>query len=108
SFDGSVKDGSGWGRHLDARDIEFDQDRFGSRGAVRLNGITSSLLMVNPILDLAKDFTISMWASFDDVHLQYQGLFNSIVHNGVYIVFNHPPANGKLRFQLGYGGWIIE
>jgi hypothetical protein len=108
-FDNNLNDQSGSGLNMESRDIEFDQDRFGLPGAVRLNGGTSSIIQQNRVLNLGEDYTVSLWASFDNVALEYQGLFNSIPHPGLYMVYNHPPSTRRLRFQLGGGGgWIID
>ncbi len=108
-FDNTVLDDAGHKLDLHDHDIAFDRDRFGeAETCVRLNGSTSMLLQERPFMDLAGDFAVSLWASFDDVALTHQGLFNSVPHNGVYFVYNHPPSNNRFRFQVGRGGWSIE
>ena len=84
-------------------------DRHGSVGsAYGFDGLNSTIAQPESVLNIGQtDYSISFGFKTDDVEKEHQGLINTIPHNGLYVVFNHPPFTGVLSFRVGNGdGWI--
>ena len=71
-------------------------DRHGSVGsAYGFDGLNSTIAQPESVLNIGQtDYSISFGFKTDDVEKAHQGLINTIPHNGLYVVFNHPPFTG--------------
>ncbi len=109
-FNGNANDESGRGLHCDSTNVQPAMNRFGNlSGALQLDGDNSVIIQPTPAFNVGQtQYTVTLWMATDDASKLYQGLFNTIPHNGMLLVLNHPPTIGRVASIIGPGssGWI--
>ena len=109
-FNGNANDESGNGTHGTVSGVALGADRFGNaNGAFIFNGINccgtpdavQEVAITNSLLNLASDFTISIWMNSSNVSKYQQCLFNSINHTGFAVELNNEHVPSRLTYGAG-------
>jgi hypothetical protein len=108
-FNGSAREVLTAAPEPTSKNISPTTDRGGTASsAFAFNGTDSSIYQPEPIFNIGDaNYTISFWFKIANLEAEYQALINTVPHNGVYIVYNHPPALDAISFRIGDGNsWI--
>ncbi len=109
-FNGNANDESGNGNHGTVNGVTLAADRFGNANrSFMFNGINccgtpdaiQEVAITNSLLNLASDFTISIWMNSSNVSKYQQCLFNSINHTGFAVELNNEHVPSRLTYGAG-------
>jgi hypothetical protein len=102
-FTGNANDISGNGYNGIASGVNLTTDRFGNaNNAYNFNGTSPSEIVINNnFINLASNFSISIWMKTSDIAKLNQCLFNSINHTGFVVEFNNNNVLNKLMYGVG-------
>lgn len=102
-FTGNANDISGNGYNGIASGVNLTTDRFGNvNNAYNFNGTSPSEIVINNnFINLASNFSISIWMKTSDVAKLNQCLFNSINHTGFVVEFNNNNVLNKMMYGVG-------
>jgi hypothetical protein len=102
-FTGNANDISGNGYNGIVNGVNLTTDRFGfANNAYNFNGTSPSEIVINNnFINLASNFSISIWMKTSDVSKLNQCLFNSINHTGFVVEFNNNNVLNKLMYGVG-------
>lgn len=80
----------------------YTEDRFGRKNsAIELDGILSSVVIEDSVLNIKNDYTLSGWFMTSDISKTYQTIINTSPHTGIGIGWNNSRALNSLVWALG-------
>ena len=102
-FTGNAGDSSGNGNNGIVNGATLTTDRYGNANkAYDFNGASISEIAVNNnFINLASDFSITVWMKTIDITKKNQCLFNSINHTGFVVELNNDNVPNKLMYGVG-------
>ena len=102
-FTGNANDISGNGYNGITSGVILTSDRFGiTNKAYNFNGTSPSEIAVNDkFINLASNFSISIWMKTIDITKLNQCLFNSINHTGFVVELNNDNVLKKMMYGVG-------
>lgn len=111
-FDSNYLDTSSKGLNLIGENLLFSVDRFGRPDAcASFDGLFAQAYLYDPVFNIGQtEYSINFWVSINDENDTLQGIFNTIPHTGVAIVYNNTWAPNQISYWLGdaVGGWQVN
>lgn len=111
-FDSNFLDTSSKGLNLIGENLLFSADRFGRPDAcASFDGLLAQAYLYDPVFNIGQtEYSINFWVSINDENDTLQGIFNTIPHTGVAIVYNNTWAPNQISYWLGdaVGGWQVN